>query len=418
MEAAPNKNILIVDSDAESQQAFKSFFEDSGFKIVFVDNEENALKQISAIPFALVIIDILTKGLSGMNTLQNVLNTAKTKNTPTVVVTKYSKVEIVSKCVSLGAKDYIVKPIKPDSFRERLGKLITITNTSTPATDSKPKSGSSLIDELAEKLKNDELDFSVMPQLGYKIIELLKDEKTPLHAVTELIEKDPGIYSRILKAANSPVYAAAKPVYNPKEAILRIGVKRTVNYVLVISSARLFKIPDKTYEQLLKVNLEHALSSAIVARELGQTISYPDPDNLFAFGLLHDIGKVLLLRILNEVSKDRNITDPQVITEILNKLHTRFGATLMKKWNFPKEFHDAVLYHHDEPERGKHTPPVVVTSLANIIAHEIDNETLKENTAKILRQTHFSMLGIKSNKLDQYQKAVKLEMEMLKSLID
>ena len=342
---------------------------------------------------------------------------AKEKKTSTVVVTKYSKTEVVSKCVAIGAADYIVKPIENSSFTRRIGKLVVFPEVESK-TEDRPKTSSSLINELAEKLKNDDLDFSVMPQLGYKIIELLEDDKTPLAKVTDLIEKDPGIFSRILKAANSPIYAAAKPVYNAKESILRIGIKRTINYVLVISSARLFSSPDKTYEDLLRQILEHGLTAAIVAREIGNTINYPSPENLFAFGLLHDVGKVLLLRILKDVSEERNITDPAVIEELLEKLHTRFGASLIKKWNFPSDFYEAVLFHHEDPDRGQHKPQVVITALANIIAHEIENETLKTNTAAILKKPHLGLLGIKTSNFDSYRVAVKKEIEVFKNLLD
>lgn len=417
MDATQTNEVLIIDIDPDSQKAFKSFFTAKGYQPMFAKDEQSAITALKSKPFSLVIIDILTKGLSGLKSLQNVVTAAKSKNTPTVVVTKYSKIEVVSKCVALGANDYIVKPIEKVSFTQRLSKLLKFPEEETKKEEA-PKTASSLINELAEKLKNEDLDFSVMPQLGYKIIELLKDDRTPLGRVTDMIEKDPGIFSRILKAANSPVYAAAKPVYNAKEAILRIGVKRTINYVLVISSARLFKTPDKTYEELLKAILEHGLTSAIVAREIGNTINYPSAENLFAFGLLHDIGKVLLLRILREVSDERNIKDPKIIDELLEKLHTRFGASLMQKWNFPKEFYEAVLYHHDDPDRGAHKPPVVITSLANIIAHEIENDTLKANTNEIIKKPHLGMLGIKTNNFDPYRIAVKKEIEVFKNLLE
>ena len=417
MDATQTKDILIIDIDPESQKAFNRFFVEKGYKPRYAKDEQTAITAINSKPFALIIIDILTSGLSGLKSLQNIVVNAKRKNTQTVVVTKYSKTEVVSKCVGIGATDYIVKPIENVSFTQRIGKLIKLPEPERKA-DEPPKPASSLINELVEKLKNDDLDFSVMPQLGYKIIELLEDDKTPLNKVTDLIEKDPGIFSRILKAANSPVYAAGKPVYNAKESILRIGIKRTINYVLVISSARLFSSPDKTYEDLLKTILEHGLTAAIVARELGNTINYPNPENLFAFGLLHDIGKVLLLRILKDVSEERNIKDPAVITELLEKLHTRFGASLIQKWNFPKEFYEAILYHHDDPDRGRHKPQVVITSLANIIAHEIENGTLKTNTASIIKRPHLGLLGIKMNNFDPYRIAVQKEIEVFKNLLD
>ncbi|MDH5219574.1 MAG: response regulator, partial [Gammaproteobacteria bacterium] len=123
MDATQTKDILIIDIDPESQKAFNRFFVEKGYKPRYAKDEQTAIAAINSKPLALVIIDILTPGLSGLKSLQNVVVNAKRKNTQTVVVTKYSKTEVVSKCVGLGATDYIVKPIENASFTQRIGKL-------------------------------------------------------------------------------------------------------------------------------------------------------------------------------------------------------------------------------------------------------------------------------------------------------
>jgi len=427
-----NDNVLILDQDTNSQALFDSFFKRVGFDPIYVENDDNAITELENKQFSLIIVDIFSKGMNKFDTLKKLKKaTSKKSNTPIVVITEENKKEVVSECIALGAKDYLAKPINKNVFVSRISKIITLKtqkskansdeakteqNTNAPE-DDKPKENN-LVEDLIYKLKNDKLDFSTMPQLGYKIIELLKDDNTPLKKVNELIEKDPGIFSRILKSANSAVYAAGKPVYSPKDAIMRIGIKRTINYVLLISSARLFSHPDPTYSTMLKSVLEHSICTAICAREISSEVNYPNPDNLFAFGLLHDIGKVLLLRILNQLSKQRDLSDPEILNNVMTQLHTKFGASLMKKWNFPADFHEAVLCHHEKPNISKHAKPTVITALANTIAKEIDNETIKENTKIILMLPHNKLIGYRPKNFDDLVKKVTKEKQTLAALLE
>jgi len=423
-----NDCVLILDQDENSQALFDSFFTRVGFDPTYAANDDNAISEIQQKQFSLIIVDIFSEGMSQFDTLKKIKQTIGEKNIPIVVITQENKKEVVSECISLGAKDFLAKPINKSVFVSRISKLITLKtqkantnnkkeNNTNETEDEKPKENN-LVEDLIYKLKNDKLDFSTMPQLGYKIIELLKDDNTPLKKVNELIEKDPGIFSRILKSANSAVYAAGKPVYSPKDAIMRIGIKRTINYVLLISSARLFTHPDPTYSTLLKSVLEHSICTAICAREISTEVNYPNPDNLFAFGLLHDIGKVLLLRILNQLSKQRDLSDPEVLSNVMTQLHTKFGASLMKKWNFPADFHEAVLCHHEKPNISKHAKPTVITALANTIAKEIDNETIKENTKVILMLPHNRLIGYRPKNFDDLVKKVTKEKQTLAALLE
>ena len=233
-------NVLIINADKECRVLFESFFDHVDLEPSYVTAVDDVLKVLENKEISLVLLDIHTKEGDGIDVLKIVIKSVKAKsNAPIVVITKSPKKEHISKFVELGASGILTKPIDKQAYVERLKRLITIKprkksaakndqkNGDEEQTESKDE-GKTLITDLIEKLKNDKFDFSAMPQLGYKIIEMLKDDSTPLNKVNAHIEKDPGIYARILKAANSPVFAGSRPIYTPKDAILRIGVKRTI----------------------------------------------------------------------------------------------------------------------------------------------------------------------------------------------
>ena len=422
MSASVSYKVLILDEDAGHQAFFNLFFKQHGLDIVFVKNESETINALNNQPFSLLIIDIMSKNLNGRKSLKN-LSQITNHSLPLMVISHIDAKETISDCIKHGASHFIPKPIDVEYFSHSINEILFLAPDSADtkvdkSSGEKKLEERSLIEELAHRLKHDKLDFSAMPELGHKIIEMLNDDKSSLKKVADFIEKDPGIFSRILKAANSVAFNAGKLVYTPDAAIQRIGVRRTSNYILALSSVKLFKNPNPAYEDLLKGILEHSFTTAICAREIGQNIKDPYADHYFAFGLLHDIGKVLLLRILNVVAKERELNDEESILLILKKYHMNFGASLMRKWHFPEDFIEAILFQENSTGLMKLKKSTLITSLANTIVESIENGTLGKQKREILKYPHVKLIGFRPSNLDQLVKRVHNEKELLLKLIE
>ena len=288
MSESESHRVLILDADSGHQAFFSLFFKQYGFDVTFVKNEAETIKALTLQIYSLIIIDVMSENLSGARSLKGLVRFTK-QSLPILVISQIDSKSVISDCLKYGANKFIPKPIDVELLSNSINEVLLSEPDSVEVaadnnTDFQDNQERSLIEELAHRLKHDKLDFSAMPELGHKIIEMLNDEKTSLKKVADFIEKDPGIFSRILKSANSVAFNSGKPVYTPDAAIQRIGVRRTSRYVLAISSVKLFKNPNPAFEDLLKGILKHSFTTAICAREIGQSIKDPYADNYFAFG--------------------------------------------------------------------------------------------------------------------------------------
>jgi putative nucleotidyltransferase with HDIG domain len=131
--------------------------------------------------------------------------------------------------------------------------------------------------------------------------------------------------------------------------------------VLVTSSGKLFESNSALLNELLKGLWQHSLASAACSRLLGLKLGMSQPEVLFTMGLLHDIGSLVLLRLIDK--EFRGMPREQIM-QVLMSLHTHAGAALLREWNFPIEIADAALHHHD-PQIGGLSMMLRIVSFAN-----------------------------------------------------
>jgi putative nucleotidyltransferase with HDIG domain len=119
---------------------------------------------------------------------------------------------------------------------------------------------------------------------------------------------------------------------------------------------------------------EHSIGSAVVARIIAEKKGYKEPEELSVEGLLHDVGKVILMlqfphdyqKALSEAEAHRRtIADAE--TDYFAANHATVGAWVAQKWSFPRYLTDVIEYHH-KPHLAKHAPlQAAIVHLSDII---------------------------------------------------
>ncbi len=176
---------------------------------------------------------------------------------------------------------------------------------------------------------------------------LLEREDFDWREVSEIIAQDQNLVAQLLRLANSALTGLRRRVTSLSSALRILGARPIRNLLLTMTVRPFLQAPSEL--QLW----EHSLACAFVARRLAHQTQLIDPEEAFTAGLLHDIGKALLLRFFpqsykqaKEISKQQSC--PTFLAErlIFSVTHAEVGAWLLERWRVPSPFCEAVAMHH------------------------------------------------------------------------
>jgi heterodisulfide reductase subunit A len=114
-----SKPILVVDDEPIVRESIRDWLKDAGYTVITAETGEEALELVSHNDFGVIILDVRLPGKTGIKVLEEV-KTVKPA-IKSIIITAYPTTEIVEQAKQLGAIDYLIKPVAPDSL-ERLIK--------------------------------------------------------------------------------------------------------------------------------------------------------------------------------------------------------------------------------------------------------------------------------------------------------
>src|SRR5258708_22610036 len=126
---APSKkvNILIVDDHEENLFAFESILEDLGQTLVKARSGEEALRLLYKEDYAVILLDVRMPGMDGFETVSYIRARSKLRHIPVIFVTAFDDtLDYVSKGYSVGAVDYIMKPVNSDILRSKVKVFVEL----------------------------------------------------------------------------------------------------------------------------------------------------------------------------------------------------------------------------------------------------------------------------------------------------
>lgn len=409
-------SVLVADNDPRACNQVDILLSSHGFDVVTVGTAHDAVDALKQKRYDIMLLGLTGNTRSGWELLKKIKGHKILRTLPVVMMADLSEEDVEKLCEEGDADDFLVKPFQEDDLYNKVVSAIRANSSKGKIVEGQNNGRRTLLQILAIKLQKEEISLPSAPKLLHKIINMLNDENVSMSEIASVIEKEPSISSRIIKAANSSEFAGSKPARNAQEAVMRLGLKRMLNYVIVVNNAQMFTVDNPLIEGVRQEIWRHSLITGICARYIGVQSGYSQPDNLFAYGLLHDLGKLSLLRVLQELPEDTPM-DTESIYQTVNRFHTHFGGTLLDRWVFPREFVDIAARHHDAPIRGVHGKYLIITAFANKIAHAFDEGEMDETTmGQLMRLPHAGLLKIQQTSMTGLEEAVNREMEAMKDL--
>jgi HD-like signal output (HDOD) protein len=145
---------------------------------------------------------------------------------------------------------------------------------------------------IVQKISEKNLELPVVPAMTCRLNELIRSDSASVHDIARLIMSDQVLTAKILKVANSVFYRSLGRITSLQQAIITMGF-RTIESIATMHA--LSSIPVKDASRVNRV-LKHSLYCVLIARRAAADFCL-DPEESFVCGLLHDIGKTVLLDI-------------------------------------------------------------------------------------------------------------------------
>jgi signal transduction histidine kinase/DNA-binding response OmpR family regulator/putative methionine-R-sulfoxide reductase with GAF domain len=112
--------VLAIDDDAHVLSLYKRYLEDEGYQVIGMTSSEDVVQKArEVVPYA-ITLDVLMPGKDGWQVLQELKDCPETHDIPIVICSILSE---EGRGFSLGAADYLVKPIMEDELLNALARL-------------------------------------------------------------------------------------------------------------------------------------------------------------------------------------------------------------------------------------------------------------------------------------------------------
>lgn len=216
-----------------------------------------------------------------------------------------------------------------------------------------------------------------MPAAAQKAFQLSTDPNAEAKDFVQVIESDESMSARVLRIANSVYFDRGHKSQTIDDAVNVIGIQELRNLLNANTLSQIFPSSHAAREQLW-IN---DIATGLLARELSERFIPRKSGEAFLGGLMHDVGKLLLLQrlpdkyqtILFQVQQGRSFCEAE--EEQFPFDHTEAGQLVAREWNFTEELTQIIRMHHfnwqDMPPVKPEPPLAALVKAADTIAHSL-----------------------------------------------
>lgn len=191
-----------------------------------------------------------------------------------------------------------------------------------------------LAQRMQRLLDQRQLNLPLLPQRVAEVLRLIGDENADLRRLETLIEADQSLAGHVLRMANSAAYqVAGQPITSLRQATARLGLQQVAQIALAAAlGPRLFVAPG--FEALAQSLWRDSLATALWARELVLR-SGRSGELSFLCGLLHQIGRPVVLREALAAARAGLALDEALLLRLMDRFATPVGIELATHWQLP-----------------------------------------------------------------------------------
>jgi putative nucleotidyltransferase with HDIG domain len=248
--------------------------------------------------------------------------------------------------------------------------------------------------DLAEGLE----DLPSLPAVVMELLGSIEQEDLDIAVLAKKVALDAALTAKTLRLANSSAFGLQVKVTTIQQAMTFLGFQTTRNLITAAAmtgcfpSGRCPGFSDKAFWR-------HSIATAACARVLARRVRF-NSDYAFTAGLLHDIGRLVLVSrfpehyaavLARRAQDDEALLAAERATIGLD--HVAAGVALAEHWNFSDTMRHAIAWHH-EPEQPGAGFLATIVHVANAVAHALDLAGEEDELAPAVSSVAWNALGL------------------------
>ncbi|MGM0640060.1 MAG: HDOD domain-containing protein [Thermotogota bacterium] len=252
-----------------------------------------------------------------------------------------------------------------------------------------------------------------------RIINIASDPNSSVKDLNAAVLESPSLSAKILKLSNSAYYALPRKITKLSQAINILGFKTVRNLAMSIFTVKNFFRNEYDFFNTKKF-WTHLMATAIGAELLAKTINFPEREEAFLAGLLHDLGKIAMSNIMPEsfemiikVANHKKISFKKAEELLESYSHESIGKLLFKQWGLSDliinsaGFHDSVDNLTDDNSKMI----VQIIHIANITTNTLYYGYSGNFGIEVPDTNSWNNLGLNPKKYFNYVEALKKKID-------
>ena len=239
-----------------------------------------------------------------------------------------------------------------------------------------------------------------LPGVYDRIVQVINNPNSASSRVAETISKDANLSLRVLRIVNSPSYGFTEKIDSISRAVSLLGTDDLASLAVNVKVLQQF---DGVPPAMINMDSfwRHSLRCGLFARILAEHLGLPGSEIYFTGGLLHDIGRLVMLERMPKtycraVAKGMNEQLPiyRAEQETLQTDHSIVGKLLAMRWRLPTALTRMIGGHHS-PASAHYAPEACLAHIADFLAHMTGDEVNLVNEIPPFQQRAWEELKLK-----------------------
>jgi HD-like signal output (HDOD) protein len=241
----------------------------------------------------------------------------------------------------------------------------------------------------------------VPPRSLQEILWLAGETDVETRRLIELVAKDPVIAIRVLRLANVAAFAPSREVTTVETAVIRLGTRAVRNAVLAACFTSWVQTVN-VYGGRANDQVQHAIGAACLGRRVAM-MTGENPDESFVHGLLHDVGKLFIIKLRAEyVRLGGRRPSQQEVEAVVATYHAEMGGTALQLWGLPESIREPVRWHHDPLASQVAPQATAIVYVADRLCHRYGfGCPPDEDSTSLVEDPVFQALSLGQARLDE-----------------